>query len=86
VINVPLGHVGAWITATLLDQNVKGLGILRTLFYLPAVLPAATALLWRWILTSDGLINEFISSIHHHVGVDRPRWLPPPTWCCPPIS
>lgn len=84
VINVPLGLVGALLTATLLNQNVKGLGLWRTLFYLPAVLPAAaTALLWRWMLASDGLINEFFSPLYHLLGIDRPAWLTDPDMVLP---
>jgi multiple sugar transport system permease protein len=84
VINVPLGLLGALITATLLNQNVRGLGLWRTLFYLPAVLPAAaTALLWRWMLASDGLINYFFNPLYILVGMDKPRWLTDPDMVLP---
>lgn len=84
IINVPLGLVGALMTATLLNQDVKGLGIWRTLFYLPAVLPAAaTALLWRWMLASDGLINQMFSPVYSLVGVERPSWLTNPDMVLP---
>ena len=53
LLNVPLGLVGALLTATLLNQNIRGQGAWRTLYYLPAVLPAAaTALLWRWMFAA----------------------------------
>ena len=69
LINVPLGLVGALITATLLNQDVRGLGLWRTLYYLPAVLPAAaTALLWRWMLASDGLVNFFFGPLYDLCG------------------
>ena len=75
VINVPLGLVGALFTATLLNQNVKGLGFWWTLYYLPAVLPAAaTALLWRWMFASNGVINFFAKPLYHVMGVDAPAW------------
>jgi multiple sugar transport system permease protein len=75
VFNVPLGLVGALLTATLLNQNVRGLGVWRTIYYLPAVLPAAaTALLWRWMFASDGLINFFLKPVLSLL--DQP----PPTW------
>ncbi len=75
VINVPLGLVGALLTATLLNQKVRGLGIWRTIYYLPAVLPAAaTALLWRWMFASNGLINFFISPILDLLNQPRPSW------------
>jgi multiple sugar transport system permease protein len=84
IINVPLGLLGALITATLLNQNVRGLGLWRTLYYLPAVLPAAaTALLWRWMLASDGLINYFFNPLYILLGVDKPRWLTNPDMVLP---
>jgi multiple sugar transport system permease protein len=84
LINVPLGLVGALITATLLNQDVKGLGIWRTLFYLPAVLPAAaTALLWRWMLASNGLINSTFGPLYNLLGIDNPEWLTDPDMVLP---
>ena len=75
LINVPLGLLGALLTATLLNQNVRGLGAWRTIYYLPAVLPAAaTALLWRWMFASDGLINFFIGPILDLLDQPRPAW------------
>ena len=75
VINVPLGLLGALLTATLLNQDVRGLGAWRTLYYLPAVLPAAaTALLWRWMFTENGLINSIIGPVLNLFGAGRPAW------------
>jgi multiple sugar transport system permease protein len=75
VINVPLGLVGALFTATLLNQDVRGLGIWRTLYYLPAVLPAAAmALLWRWMFASNGLINFFLKPALNLLDQDPPGW------------
>ncbi len=75
VINVPLGLLGALLTATLLNQDVRGLGAWRTLYYLPAVLPAAaTALLWRWMFTENGLINSIFGPVLSLFGVGRPAW------------
>jgi len=83
-LNVPLGLVGALLTATLLNQNVRGLGIWRTLYYLPAVLPAASvALLWRWMLGTDGLINFFLSPFYNLLDVAKPAWLTNPDMVLP---
>ncbi|MBN2304080.1 MAG: sugar ABC transporter permease [Anaerolineae bacterium] len=59
VFNVPLGLIAALCVALLLNQSVRGIGYWRTLYYLPAVLPAAaTALLWWWLFApKSGLIN-----------------------------
>lgn len=84
LFNVPLGLVGALITATLLNQNVRAVGMWRTLFYLPAVLPvAATALLWRWMLGTNGLLNVIMSPFYNLFGFERPAWLTDPQMVLP---
>lgn len=84
MFNVPLGLAGALITATLLNQDVRGVGMWRTLFYLPAVLPvAATALLWRWMLGTNGLLNVILSPFYTVLGVERPAWLTDPKMVLP---
>lgn len=59
VFSVPLGLAAALCVALLLNQSIRGIGFWRTLYYLPAVLPAAaTALLWWWLFApNSGLIN-----------------------------
>jgi multiple sugar transport system permease protein len=75
LFNVPLGLIGALLTATLLNQNVRGLGLWRTIYYLPAVLPAAaTALLWRWMFAQNGLINFFLKPVYSLFNIDAPTW------------
>lgn len=75
VLNVPLGLAGALFTATLLNQKIRGQGLWRTLYYLPAVLPAAaTALLWRWMFARTGLINWLLSPLLNLFGAAPPSW------------
>lgn len=76
VISVPLGMIGALAVALLLNQNIRGVGYWRTLYYLPAVLPAAAvALLWFWLFApNSGLINWFLSPIYDVLGMDRLGW------------
>ncbi len=76
VISVPLGMLGALAVALLLNQNIRGVGFWRTLYYLPAVLPAAAvALLWFWLFApNSGLINWFLSPLYEFLGVGRPGW------------
>lgn len=83
-LSVPIGLAGALAVAMLLNQNVRGLGFWRVLYYMPAILPAiATALLWRWMFSSSGLINAglqpFLSVFH----LSPPRWFSDPTWALP---
>jgi len=75
-IGIPLGMAGSLATAMLLNRKVKGVGIWRTIYYLPAVLPAAaTALLWRWMFNpSNGLINTILSPFLSLFGLQKPGW------------
>jgi multiple sugar transport system permease protein len=84
LINVPLGLVGALFTATLLNQDVKAIGLWRTLYYLPAVLPAAaTALLFRWMLASNGLLNSMLGPIYDLFNMEKPAWFTDPQMVLP---
>lgn len=79
VVTVPLGLAGALAVALLLNQNVRGMGAWRVLYYLPAVLPAvATALLWRWMFSSTGLVNSALSPFLGVLGLPTPQWLTNP--------
>ena len=60
--SVPLGLVGAFVLAMLLNQRVKGIAFFRTSFYMPAIVPAiASLILWGWLMNRDyGLINAIL--------------------------
>lgn len=84
-LNVPLGMAGALGVALLLNQNVKGIGIWRTIYYLPAVLPvAAVALLWGWIFSpSRGLINFFLQPVYRLFNMQPLQWFTDPDLVLP---
>lgn len=76
-ITVPLGLALSLVAAILLNQGVRGVGVWRTVYYLPAVLPAfVTALLWRLMLlpTPSGLVNAASEPIWSLFGDAPPRW------------
>lgn len=81
VLSVPLGLAGALVTALLLARDVRGIGFWRTLYYLPALIPApATAMLWRWLLGPTGLVNTVMGPLYRVLGMEPPRWfIDPPT-------
>lgn len=62
VIAVPATMAAAFFIAVLLNQDVAGKGVLRTIFYLPVLVPAvASAVLWMWIYNPDfGLANAVL--------------------------
>jgi multiple sugar transport system permease protein len=71
--SVPLGTALSILLALLLNQNVKGMRIFRTLFYLPSVVSGvAVSMLWIWIFEGNyGLLNTVLSWF----GVKGPHWL-----------
>lgn len=83
-ISVPLGLIGSLGVALLLNQKVRFLGMWRVLFYMPAILPAvATALLWRWMFSQNGIINSAFSPVINVLGVEAPRWFTDPGLALP---
>lgn len=72
VIGTPLNMVFALMIAMLLNQNIRGLSVYRTLFYMPTVMPAvASSALWIWILNPQmGLLNNLLQTF----GVPRINW------------
>jgi len=61
--------------AVLLSQQVRGMPLFRTAFYLPTVVSGvATVVVWIWILGSDGLLNQGLELF----GIDGPVWLRDP--------
>lgn len=63
VVNLPSWMILSFLLALILNQNVKGRGIFRTLYYLPSIVPGAAAILaWKIILDkNNGLLNGLIS-------------------------
>jgi multiple sugar transport system permease protein len=63
----------ATLLAVLLNVGVRGTSLYRVLLFLPVVtMPAASAMVWKWIYNGDlGLLNSALSVI----GIDGPSWL-----------
>ena len=57
----------------LLNAKIKGIGIYRSLYYLPSILggSVAVSVLWRVIFMKDGMINHFIGLL----GLGPVNWL-----------
>lgn len=84
-LNVPIGIAGALGVALLLNRKVRGIGIWRTIYYLPAVLPAAAvALLWRWMFSpGSGLINFFLQPVYSLINIEPLQWFTEPKLVLP---
>lgn len=74
----------AMIVALLLNMRVPGMRLLRTIYYLPNVLPiAATSMLWIFLfLPQFGLIDWVIKTV---TGLNGPNWLSDPAWALPAL-
>jgi multiple sugar transport system permease protein len=73
IIGIPLGMALSLALALLLNTEVKGVAVWRTLFYMPSIIPlVASSILWMQILNpSNGLFNIILGS----VGLHGPNWL-----------
>jgi multiple sugar transport system permease protein len=82
-LGLPLGLTFAFLLALMLNANVKGQSVFRTVFYLPSIVPVvATSILWVWILNPEyGLINAVLAKI----GIEGPGWLTDPKWSKPAL-
>lgn len=84
-LTLPIGVTGALLMAILLNNKIKGIGIYRTIYYLPAILPeVSVALLWRWMFNSEsGLLNYVLKPLFSLFGVDKPNWFGDPDYVLP---
>lgn len=52
------------LTALILNRNIVGRGFFRSVFFYPVLLsPVVVALVWKWILQQDGLLNALITKL-----------------------
>lgn len=78
LLSVPLGIVAGVALALLLNLPLKGMGVYRTIFFVPSIVPVvATSIVFLWILNPDkGLVNTLLRL----VGVTGPNWLQDIHW------
>jgi len=76
LLSVPGGIALSILVAVLLNQKIRWVGIYRTLYFLPTItMPAAIAVVWKWLYNGDyGLINYILSLFH----IQGPRWISDP--------
>ncbi len=81
VIGIPLTLVVGLALAVALNSGITRFRTaFRVGFYIPVVTSiVAVAVVWRFILQDDGLINSGLAL----VGVDGPDWLHDPVWAMP---
>jgi multiple sugar transport system permease protein len=81
--SVPLTTIAAILISTLMNQDIPGMRVFRTIYYLPAILSGVGVyLLWMQLLDpSTGLINQFLAIF----GIDGPNWLFDSEWAKPSL-
>lgn len=81
---VPFKIIMSLVVALVLNKSRKGIGILRTIYYLPSLFGGsiAVAILWKLMFMDNGMINGIVTSL----GLPRQSWLGDPKLALPTLS
>jgi ABC-type sugar transport systems, permease components len=73
MVGVPLQILAAFLVALLLNTKVRVMGLFRTLYYMPSLLPVAvSSALWLWLYNKQfGLFNLILDKF----GVPPGQWV-----------
>jgi len=90
---LPMGLLASLVLAFVLNLPLRGIGIYRTLYYLPSITPlVAASALWLWLLNPQiGLVNDMIRHFAevmrflHIPGPGAPGWLIDPAYAKPAL-
>ncbi len=79
---IPLGLLVSLSLAILLNFDLPGKGVLRTIFFLPSLVPlVCVGVLWQWMLNGDlGLINYFLRPFYQLANALGGTHFAPPNW------
>lgn len=65
------------VTALILNRKIRARGFFRAVYFFPVLLsPVVVALIWKWILLRDGVLNAFLVSL----GFDKILFFVSPDW------
>ncbi|MEU5759842.1 sugar ABC transporter permease [Nocardia sp. NPDC047648] len=79
---VPTVGIGL-VVAAALNRKLAGIGLFRTIAFLPLVASAvAMAVVWRFLFTDDGLLNLALGGL----GIGAVPWLTDPDWALVSLS
>jgi multiple sugar transport system permease protein len=92
LMRIPLMMIVSLAIALLLNRAVRGIGLYRTAFYMPAIVPmVAASLLWVWLFNPTfGPINQLLAWLFRTPLLARfdltpPLWLQDPRWSKPAL-
>jgi len=85
LIGVPLNLTCALAVALLLNTQVRGQAIFRTMFYLPVVTPlVVSSIIWKWLYQGDyGLLNYYL--LKFGIIQEKIFWLADPQLALPAL-
>ncbi|MBN1348777.1 sugar ABC transporter permease [candidate division KSB1 bacterium] len=94
-IAIPLSLCYSLFLAVLLNQRVKGIGVFRTIFYLPHIIGGiATIVIWQWLYNPDfGMFNNVLRGIIDFLSIfipslsdmSLPGWIYERSWAKPSL-
>lgn len=65
------------VTALILNRDIRARGFFRAVFFFPVLLsPVVVALIWKWILLRDGVLNAALTGM----GIERILFFVDPGW------
>ncbi len=77
LLQVGLMVAFALITALVLNRKIFGRGFFRGVFFYPVLLsPVVVALIWKWVLQREGVLNAVLAS----AGASPVGWLSDASW------
>ena len=78
-LSVPLKLAFALLLAMVLNRGLRGLGLYRSIYYLPSLLggSVAIAIMWRQIFSYDGVINDVLWTLFE---IEGPSWISNPDY------
>ncbi|RBI63374.1 sugar ABC transporter permease [halophilic archaeon] len=72
---VPLQIYGGLAVALMLDKRVRMKKAYRAAYFMPVMLSgAASAVIWRWILSADGVLNSLLPTFLEHNWAGNPTY------------
>lgn len=77
--SVPLKLAFALLVAILMNKGMRGLGLYRTIYYIPTLLGGSVAIsvLWRKMFGGGGVVNSFLLD---YFGIQAPDWVSNPKY------
>lgn len=81
-LTIPLNTAMAVFLAVLLNFNVRGRGVFRTVLFLPSLVPmVCLGTIWLWLLNGElGLVNSLLRPLLNAVNDLAGTALRPPNW------